>query len=287
MATLTICTEFGYFKIKLKWLPLSSNHSAEISQVIIVQRWTLFFFDCLRYVRYVLCAQLSSNLGVTSERKRLSRLGIADLISAKEFLVDRDAFIYLDRLHEALAYRDVRQVSHICNLLLRHFGFNPKKDVLDSLEKATTETLRNSNLSLIRIYGFDLSDKRNFKKLLALISRCPQIKRLELGFCSLTGDSACKLFEETMKLETLHYLGFRGNKLDMESVHKLHSLLKNPENFPYLVWVDFRNNKGITTIPGDLVQLLRQRREKHRDLNGAVDETSIFSVQDAITGRLF
>jgi len=97
MATLTICTELGYFKIKLKWLPLSSNRSAEISQVIIRQRWTLFFFDCLRNVRYVLCAQLSSNLGVTSERKRLSRLGIADLISAKEFLVDRDAFIYLDR----------------------------------------------------------------------------------------------------------------------------------------------------------------------------------------------
>ncbi|XP_015752602.1 PREDICTED: uncharacterized protein LOC107332383 [Acropora digitifera] len=41
--------------------------------------------------------ELSSNLGVTSGRKRLSRLGIADLISAKEFLVDRDAFIYLDR----------------------------------------------------------------------------------------------------------------------------------------------------------------------------------------------
>lgn len=97
MATLTICTELCYFKIKLKWLPLSSNHSAEISQVILVQRWTLFFFDCLRNVRYVLCAQLSSNLGVTSGRKRLSRLGIADLISAKEFLVDRDAFIYLDR----------------------------------------------------------------------------------------------------------------------------------------------------------------------------------------------
>jgi len=83
------------------------------------------------------------------------------------------------------------------------------------------------------------------------------------------------------------FSGFRGNKLDMESVHKLHRLLKHPENFPYLVWVDFRNNKGITTIPGDLVQLLRQRREKHRDLNGAVDETSIISVQDAITGRLF
>lgn len=83
------------------------------------------------------------------------------------------------------------------------------------------------------------------------------------------------------------FSGFRGNKLDMESVHKLHSLLKHPENFPYLVWVDFRNNKGITTIPGDLVQLLRQRREKHRDLNEAVDETSIISMQDAITGRLF
>lgn len=52
---------------------------------------------CLRNLRYIFCAQLSSNLGVTWERKRLSRLGIADLIAAKEFLVDRDAFIYLDR----------------------------------------------------------------------------------------------------------------------------------------------------------------------------------------------
>lgn len=82
------------------------------------------------------------------------------------------------------------------------------------------------------------------------------------------------------------FSGFRGNKLDMGSVHKLHSLLRHPENFPYLVWVDFRNNKGITTIPGDLVQLLRQRREKNRGLNGA-DETSIINVQDTITGRLF
>ncbi|XP_068743149.1 uncharacterized protein [Montipora capricornis] len=230
--------------------------------------------------------KLANNLGVTSETKRLSHLRITDLIAAKEFLVDRDAYIYLDRLHEALAYKDERQASHMCKLLIRHFDFDPTNDVLDNLKIANTETLQKSNLSLIRIYGLDLSDRKNVKRLFALISRCPQVKKIELGFCSLTNEVTCKLFEETMKLETLHYLGVRGNKLDTVAVHMLHTLLERSENFPSLMWVDFRNNKGIITISGDLVNLLMQRRTKYRGLNGPDDRKSIISIQDAINGRL-
>ena len=81
-------------------------------------------------------------------------------------------------------------------------------------------------------------------------------------------------------------LGLRGNKLDMKTVYKIHSLLEQPENFPSLVWLDFRNNIGINTIPGELVKLFMQRRTKHRDSKETADEKSAISIQDAINGKV-
>ena len=81
-------------------------------------------------------------------------------------------------------------------------------------------------------------------------------------------------------------LGLRGNKLDMKAVHKFHSLLEQPQNFPTLVWLDFRNNIGINTIPGELVQLFMQRRTNHRGSKETADEKSAISIQDAINGKV-
>lgn len=81
-------------------------------------------------------------------------------------------------------------------------------------------------------------------------------------------------------------LGLRGNKLDMKAVHKFHSLLEQPGNFSTLVWLDFRNNIGINTIPGELVQLFMQRRTKHRGSKETTDEKSALSIQDAINGKV-
>lgn len=80
----------------------------------------------------------------------------------------------------------------------------------------------------------------------------------------------------------------RGNKIDTKAVHKLHMLLTEPEKFPALVWVDFRNNKGITTVPGEFVQLFTQRRTKHQASKETDEERekSVISVQDAINGNV-
>lgn len=82
------------------------------------------------------------------------------------------------------------------------------------------------------------------------------------------------------------FTGLRGNKLDIKAVQKLHSFLEEPQNFPTLVWVDFRNNNGINTIPGAFAQLLMERRIKHRALKQTDDEKSSFSVQDAMNGKV-
>lgn len=95
----------------------------------------------------------------------------------------------------------------MCKLLLKHFDFDPTNDVLSDLEKANRETLAKSDSSVICIYGLDLSSRKNLKKLMALLSRCPKVKKIELVFCSLTNENVFMLFEAIMKLEILLYLG--------------------------------------------------------------------------------
>lgn len=52
------------------------------------------------------------------------------------------------------------------------------------------------------------------------------------------------------------------------------------------MWVDFRNNNGINTIPGQFVQLLMERRKQHRALRKTEDEKESISVQDAMNGKV-
>ena len=82
------------------------------------------------------------------------------------------------------------------------------------------------------------------------------------------------------------FSGLRGNKLDIKAVIKLQSLLEEPENFRALVWADFRNNKGIITVPGEFVQLLTRGRTKHQASEETTDEKLGISVQDAINGKV-
>ena len=72
----------------------------------------------------------------------------------------------------------------------------------------------------------------------------------------------------------------------MKAVYKLHSLLEEPENFPTLVWADFRNNKGIITIPGAFVQLFMQRRTNYQATKETSDKKLAISVQDAMNGKV-
>lgn len=116
-------------------------------------------------------------------------------------------FFSIFRLQEALIYKNERQISHICKLLIKHFDFDPLHDIKRGLEKANQETLLKSDLPIICMYGLDLSRKKNLKKLLALLCRCPKVKKIELMFCTLNHENVLKLFEATMKLESLYYLG--------------------------------------------------------------------------------
>ena len=72
----------------------------------------------------------------------------------------------------------------------------------------------------------------------------------------------------------------------MKAVHKLLSLLEDPENFQTLLWVDFRNNKEINTIPGKFVDLLAKRKERNSSMRKASDEEIRLAVKDAIRGKI-
>ena len=92
-------------------------------------------------------------------------------------------------------------------MLIKHFDFDPTKDITRDLEKANKETLVKSDLSVICIYGLDLSRKKNVEKLLALLSRCPRVKKIELIFCTLNHENGLRFFEAAMKLQNLYVLG--------------------------------------------------------------------------------
>ena len=95
----------------------------------------------------------------------------------------------------------------MCNLFIKHFDFDPPSDVANNLEEANKETLEKSALSVITIYGMDLLSKKKLKKLKALFSRCPEVKKIELMFCSLTNERLFELFEAIMNLKCLLFLG--------------------------------------------------------------------------------
>lgn len=78
---------------------------------------------------------------------------------------------------------------------------------MDDLEKANKVTLSKSNLSAISIYGLDLSKMKNMKKLTALLFRCPNVKKIELVFCSLNNVYALKLLDVTKTLKSLYFMG--------------------------------------------------------------------------------
>lgn len=95
----------------------------------------------------------------------------------------------------------------MCNLFIKHFDFDPPSDVANDLEEANKETLAKSGLSVITICGMDLSSKKKLKKLKELLSRCPEVKKIELVFCSLTNERLLELFEAIMNLKCLLFLG--------------------------------------------------------------------------------
>ena len=95
----------------------------------------------------------------------------------------------------------------MCNLLIKHFDFDPPSDVANDLEEANKETLAKSGLSVITIYGMDLSSQKKLKKLKALLSRCSEVKKIELVFCSLTNERLFELLEAIMNLKCLLFLG--------------------------------------------------------------------------------
>ena len=95
----------------------------------------------------------------------------------------------------------------MCNLFIKHFDFDPPSDVANDLEEANKETLAKSGLSVITICGMDLSSKKKLKKLKELLSRCPEVKKIELVFCSLTNERLLELFEAMMNLKCLLFLG--------------------------------------------------------------------------------
>ena len=95
----------------------------------------------------------------------------------------------------------------MCNLFIKHFDFDPPSDVANDLEEATKETLAKSGLSVITICGMDLSSKKKLKKLKELLSRCPEVKKIELVFCSLTNERLLELLEAMMNLKCLLFLG--------------------------------------------------------------------------------
>ena len=67
---------------------------------LLQKKVTAFYQNCpesLYKAVFFTRAQISNNLGVNASTKRLSNLAVSDLLAEDEFLVDRDAYRYLQR----------------------------------------------------------------------------------------------------------------------------------------------------------------------------------------------
>lgn len=67
--------------------------------------------------------------------------------------------------------------------------------------------LRNTGSETIKLFGFNLTKKKNFQRLLRLLARCPDVMKVELRFCQLTPQLGDELFHVLAKLEKLYFVG--------------------------------------------------------------------------------
>ncbi|KTG03307.1 hypothetical protein cypCar_00016523, partial [Cyprinus carpio] len=93
-----------------------------------------------------------------------------------------------------------------------------------------------------------------------------RIGSLELGFTELTDDAFLLLLPTLTSLPRLETLALNGNRLTRAVLKELTDILKDPDSFPSVTWIDLGNNVDIFSLPQAFLVSLRKRCPKQGNL---------------------
>ncbi|XP_052431352.1 leucine-rich repeat-containing protein 75A [Carassius gibelio] len=93
-----------------------------------------------------------------------------------------------------------------------------------------------------------------------------RIGSLELGFTELTDDAFLLLLPTLTSLPRLETMALNGNRLTRAVLKELTDILKDPDSFPSVTWIDLGNNVDIFSLPQPFLLSLRKRCPKQGNL---------------------
>ncbi|XP_059370342.1 leucine-rich repeat-containing protein 75A-like [Carassius carassius] len=93
-----------------------------------------------------------------------------------------------------------------------------------------------------------------------------RIGSLELGFTELTDDAFHLLLPTLTSLPRLETMALNGNRLTRAVLKELTDILKDPDSFPSVTWIDLGNNVDIFSLPQPFLLSLRKRCPKQGNL---------------------
>uniref|UniRef100_A0A8C2Q529 Leucine rich repeat containing 75A n=1 Tax=Cyprinus carpio TaxID=7962 RepID=A0A8C2Q529_CYPCA len=93
-----------------------------------------------------------------------------------------------------------------------------------------------------------------------------RIGSIEMGFTELTDDAFLLLLPTLASLPRLETLTLNGNRLTRAVLKELTDMLKDPDSFPSVTWIDLGNNVDIFSLPQAFLVSLRKRCPKQGNL---------------------
>ncbi|XP_042627142.1 leucine-rich repeat-containing protein 75A-like [Cyprinus carpio] len=118
----------------------------------------------------------------------------------------------------------------------------------------------------LELSGIPLAVKDMERLCAYLHHHASRIGSIEMGFTELTDDAFLLLLPTLSSLPRLETLTLNGNRLTRAVLKELTDMLKDPDSFPSVTWIDLGNNVDIFSLPQPFLVSLRKRCPKQGNL---------------------
>uniref|UniRef100_A0A8C1UJW1 Leucine rich repeat containing 75A n=1 Tax=Cyprinus carpio TaxID=7962 RepID=A0A8C1UJW1_CYPCA len=118
----------------------------------------------------------------------------------------------------------------------------------------------------LELSGIPLAVKDMERLCAYLHHHASRIGSIEMGFTELTDDAFLLLLPTLTSLPRLETLALNGNRLTRAVLKELTDMLKDPDSFPSVTWIDLGNNVDIFSLPQPFLVSLRKRCPKQGNL---------------------
>ncbi|XP_054613532.1 leucine rich repeat containing 75Bb [Dunckerocampus dactyliophorus] len=158
----------------------------------------------------------------------------------------------------------LKSTNKICRQLIYHLTPHSKwtrQSVPRRKTQACLKTTLKKKLSgdVVNLSGIPLSGRDVHRVAFYLQGGSDAVSAVDLSFTELQDESLRLLLPPLSGLPKLTTLAVNGNRLTTAILKDLTEVVKDPNKFPKLAWIDMGNNADIFTVPQPLLVALRRR----------------------------